>query len=746
MAKNNNDIGAEAKRLNTLFKKATAARGTDYTCKKTCEELYYNDVESTKSEFTENQKDQITNSYNIPLSTKMIFPIVEQLLSFLTSVKPFPRLIAAEESMQDTVLAYEKAYHATWYESQGGKALTNALRDMLNVGIGFLRVRKNDFFNETTFNTLVEYVPWKNIVIDPECMKDDLSDAEYMVHWEVLRKEKAEKKYDIEIPADEDINQLTSYGYNIEFPATYQWDEEFSKQRKYTLMKEFFLSEEINVYLSENGDVGIKKPVPITIPNTEKIILGQQINELLQSTETNATTAQQAESMGSALYGEAETDVNNESYANAAQDMGMVQNQAEEGLRQNQQMLSQIQQMQLMYAKMPDTIPALEMELMVKDKNKKPIKVQALEVIRTKTKKIKRVLMANDTIVEKEYIPLELFPIINLVYSWGGSPNKTYGVIHFIKDIEQAMNKMYSMAIYDMQVNGQRKVIAFEDTIAEPTQVERNWAVPGAWITIQANPSLPDAGKPIVIEPSPLNQTISFLLQSCMQMIEYTTGMSGIMQGNPQDAPSTFGATQSLQAFGTQRVKLYSRALEQSLERLSLAIVGYLQAYAPRDKVVRYLDEDGDGQEVQLMSDTTDLKFKVRVDVTNSLPTTRQQAAQLLGMIAQTAGDPTLASLYTQLMLKISDIPEGKEWAEKIDIVQNMQQQLQQAQQTIQELSSAQKSMQNMMTQKEAAANIKLETERAKNQMNIEATKAGIAMNPMEDEEELELPTIDFNG
>lgn len=67
-------------------------------------------------------------------------------------------------------------------------------------------IRNNAFYNESTFNTIIEYVHWKHIVIDPNARKEDMSDAEYMILVDVLPKAKAEKIYDIKTTYEDCID------------------------------------------------------------------------------------------------------------------------------------------------------------------------------------------------------------------------------------------------------------------------------------------------------------------------------------------------------------------------------------------------------------------------------------------------------------------------------------------------------------------------------------------------------------
>jgi hypothetical protein len=172
-----------------------------------------------------------------------------------------------------------------------------------------------------------------------------------------------------------------------------------------------------------------------------------------------------------------------------------------------------------------------------------------------------------------------------------------------------------------------------------------------------------------------MNQSIQFLLASFKDLIEYVIGLFSISQGDPSNAPQTLGATMNIQSFGNQRVKLYTRNLERSLEDLAYITIQSLNANAPKDKVTKYIDPDGNPEAVTLISNAEDLQFKVRVDITNTMPTQRQMFAQLLSSVIAQTRNQGMSDLLTETMLKVLDMPESIEVAKKIDVVQNLQSQ-----------------------------------------------------------------------
>jgi hypothetical protein len=228
------------------------------------------------------------------------------------------------------------------------------------------------------------------------------------------------------------------------------------------------------------------------------------------------------------------------------------------------------------------------------------------------------------------------------------------------------------------------------------------------------------------------------------QLVEYVTGIHGIMQGNNNGATSTFGGIQSLQNFGTQRIKLYSRNIENALSDLAYTTVTYLQHYAPVDKVLTYFDDNGDSSEIRILNDFKDVQFKVRVDITNSLPTQRQAAVQLLGNITQTTQDPQVGKLLTELMLQYMDMPEGNEILKKINTVENLQAQLQQLQTQLEQSDSLNKTLEHNLNQVKTSNQSQVEAEKAKGDIKAEKAKAVAEIKNDGQEEEIEEePTIE---
>lgn len=676
----------ESKRLIALLNKAESASSTARKYAKECEQYYYDDVEDTYTQFKAEDVDKIIQ-YSVPVSTKFAFAIIENMLAFLSSNKPYPKIIAGEQSMHDTAGVYEQLFKATWYESRANDKLNSCQRDALNTGSGYMMVRKADYFRESTTNVVIDYVPHKHILIDPETRQWDLEDAEYIIYWNLDRRSKLEKKYNIVIEKDSITDSFMAIDSDLANDYHGMYDIDIDKS-DYHLEWIVYEKEMRNVYICDNkytemfGVVTQKKPEEITIPNPEIALL--KTKQLLLEQQLSRYNQTQSE----------EPDPNID---NAIQEV-----------------MQGLQAIQLQMQRLPDEITAYKVT------TADGRVIIATDITVTKTIRIKETLMIDQKKYYSVYRDSNKYPIRHLPFVWKGNPNRKYGMIHFIKDISDMQNKYLQEIMYDTSVNAHRKGILWEGTVIDPDQFEAMWSAPNAIVTLRPDPILKEKSAPVWIDPSPISSTLQYMLNYFRELVEYITGIYGVIQGNPNEAPATFGATQSLQSFGIQRLKQYTRMLEHFLSDLAEVTINYITAYCDRNKIIRYFDENDDMQEVQLIESGIDQQFRVRVDVGSNLPTTRQQNAQTLAFLAQTFSDDSLKALVLEYFLKIQDMKEADEIREKIDIIQQMQEQIQQMQQTIEELTSQNKTLQNNMAQKDISHNVEMIKQQAQSEIEQE--------------------------
>lgn len=714
-----------------LFQYLHSAKNKSTQYRKEDEEFYYGDVEETRSQFTIKQLSAIKTKYDIPISTKINYAIIEQMVSFLTGTQPYLRIIANEERDKQWSYMVEKLQKNVWEESDVAQAqFPEAVKDMLVTGSGYLIVRKNNFFEDTTFGVTVQHVPWTNVYIDPTSKKRNYSDARTLCIAERLQVINAERKYGVKLTKEDgDESFWDAHAPVDNYPEWIPYEEYRWKEKKWAWCKEFYEQEETVVFASPEGYTSLEEPTPTQIPNPEReqaVGLAMQLQQQLQE-QTEALQAEAEQGSQQMQTG------NQQEQAQGAEQAVQGGLQAVSQYPQLLQMQEQLQQLQQAIQQMPAMIPAYT--LLLDNGEEKTVQ----EIIRVKQKRVVRTLQIGKRIVETEVLPTDQYPLHHFCFSHLRNPNRTFGVTHYIKDVVKAMNKMWALMIYQLQLNGHGKWIAPESAVIDPNEYERKAAIPGAVLTYTADPSLPDGGKPEMLVPQPLHQGIVQLLTMLLQLAEYVTGIYGVMQGNADSAPSTMGATQSLQSFGTQRIKLQARSIESTLSDMSYSVVRFLQKYCPQDVLQKTIDVNGDGAESEMLDIHELEKFKCRTLLSQNLPTSRQMASTLLSTLAGQLADPMAQQLLTQYAMKFLDIQEADEISDQLQVVKQMQGQMQQQAEQIKNLESQLKAASNNLAQKDVAmqaekAKSEIETEK---KLAIQEAQQEVPNPAMEQEEEL---------
>lgn len=694
-------LGRKARYLNKLFRYMSSAKDKTKKFKIEDEELYFSDIEGTRTQFTKRQLAFIQAKYDIPLSINISKAIIEQVISFLTGGKPKVNFMAQEELVRPWVMSMKRLIDGLWYENYVDEELKLAIKDQTITGSGFLRVRKNNYYQESTYGVVVEYIPWDRVYIDPTSTKPDFSDADYICIARSMPKKKAEQEYDIKITdsdrvTDIDTGWADSYDDLPDYGAEmYDGPTGEGYSHKWVWIKEFMQLKNMKTYITPEGFSSFEEPTPTKIPNPDKMALAQQIQQMMMAIEQSQQQAQpQMNSDGS--------------MPQAGEEQQYQQSQVDD---QTAQMQSEVDNLGAQMEQMPNLVDAY----ILTTESGQQYPVMEYSVI--KTKRVETTIMVGDKIKTEEVEPCDIYPLIHLPLNYYKNPYKTYGIIHDTKDLNFGINKLLGLTIYDMQQRVGMRMLYANQSIQDPEAAERKWAIPGAWIGYDADSELPDGGRPTPQDMSSVNQNIIQLLQMLQQFAEYITGIFGVVQGDPNSAPSTMGGTQSLQAFGTQRIKSSSRTIEIALSQLGYVMARYIQRYCPRDKFVQIMGEEADPSILDLHQDT---RFKVRVEMSQSLPTSRQMAAAALSTLAGQTQSAGVQELLMQYMLKFMDIQEADEIAKAMDVISKYEQQLQQQGQQLAEMESQMKAAQNNIMQKDLAlqrekgmADIKVEKERA---------------------------------
>jgi len=678
-------------RLKKLFRYLYDKQSDTVKAKREDEEFYYADVEGTRSQFNQRQMETIEQKHDIPISTKISFAIVEHLRSFISGTEPYPRLIAVEERVKPWTSFWERVVSSVWYESAVQYEYDETLKEAIVTGSGYLRVRPNQFFRESTFNVVVESIPWEYVYVDPSSKKPDFTDADVICIARPHTMLKAEKEFGIKLDED-DINDSimdpSIPGFDMPYASvdvgTFgSFDkEEDQKRTRQVWVKEFYLKEVLTEYISPEGFISIQLPTQTTIFNPQKeelMMYAQQLSEQLAQ-------------------------------------MPQGQNTEEAQMRQQefQPILDELAQVEQIIPTLPDYVQVYALVTESGD----TYHVQSYDI--RQKKRIQYILQVHKKTIKEEWLPTDEFPIVPFHFSHFKAPYRTFGVIHYIKDVVKALNKLWALLVYDTQLKSSLRIIAPTNSIQDMAKWESKFSIPGSINLYEPDPSLKDNGRPEVLEPSETSSQLPALISMLVSLAEYITGIFSVMQGNQESAPNTFGTTQALQSFGSQRIKLLAKQLERSLNLVVYNIVVFAQRYAPKEKLALALDPEMHQDLETILAATDDARYKVRTSITKSLPTSRHMAANMFMILAGQVADPALQQLLAREGIKFLDILETDKLSDKMDLVTELQEHISQLEQQLEDQQKEANIMKNNAVQKDAA----LELEKAKG--DIKAKQASV--------------------
>jgi len=239
------------------------------------------------------------------------------------------------------------------------------------------------------------------------------------------------------------------------------------------------------------------------------------------------------------------------------------------------------------------------------------------------------------------------------------------------------------------QASSGLKLLIPQGSVDDIEELERDWANPNA--TIEYDPSM---GEPHFPQPSPLSNSILNLPPMIEKYIDLNMGIFEMMQGNTEVAPKTSSATMMLEDFGQRRSKSKLRDIEGSLKRLGKVVYNLAKEHYTYQKTFRIVQPNNDMSEYmvnyyddksqaigEMHNDLTIGQYDINVIGNSTMPSNRWGEWSIY-MEAYQAGliDRTEA-------LKKTDIFDKEGILQRMDIVAQLQQQLQGAQEQIKNLS-----------------------------------------------------------
>ncbi len=346
--------------------------------------------------------------------------------------------------------------------------------------------------------------------------------------------------------------------------------------------------------------------------------------------------------------------------------------------------------------------------IMQDEKTRLAIEEGMIDFVEVMQTRIKITCCVGQVVLYERVLDTDIYPIVPVPNIWTNTPYPMSD-IRKNKDFQRFLNKTVSLITSHAQASSGLKLLVPQGSVQDMEELERDWANPNA--TIEYDSSL---GEPHFPSPQPLASSILQLPQMIEKYIDLNMGIFEMMQGNTEVAPKTSSATMMLEDFGQRRSKSKLRDVEGSLKRLGRVIYNLAKSHYDFKKTFRIVQPNNDIDEYtvnkrlyddktkELMTIDNDIsvgQFDIRVIGNSTMPSNKWGEWNVY-MEAFQAG-----LIDRQEALKKTEIFDKSGILQRMDVVAQLQEQLQAANQQIKKLSG------DLQTRDREAVNLRKQTE-----------------------------------
>jgi hypothetical protein len=194
--------------------------------------------------------------------------------------------------------------------------------------------------------------------------------------------------------------------------------------------------------------------------------------------------------------------------------------------------------------------------------------------------------------VDERLMHLRDYPIISFIDEVGDTFKDAVGETEFIEGIQRAINKTYSLMIHNAMLQGNFRVIGPNNAVKDKVKFQKTSNIPGAYLGYEPDASLPDGGKPTIMQSGSLPNAFYQLSGDLIQKAQFETNAYDAQLGNAKGAPETFSTLASLQDFGSQPIKELARRVDVQVGKLGEVVVQFIQNYTNRGELLEFIDLD----------------------------------------------------------------------------------------------------------------------------------------------------------
>lgn len=328
-------------------------------------------------------------------------------------------------------------------------------------------------------------------------------------------------------------------------------------------------------------------------------------------------------------------------------------------------------------------------------------------------KYVRRKTYINDKLLLEVVLPYMNFPISIKYFEWGGDTYHSYGAIHFIKDMQNAYDRLMHTFLINGILSNNPSYTAPENSIRKEREED--------WTTRGNRPGQFKFYNPVIIGNSimkPEKESVTALsnfypmtMEMLKASMENATGINSIMQGNAQEANvDVFSSMQQYQSIAMQRLKLVMSHINLANEKLGNVLVSMLVDKLKNGMTHMFFNDKGKIDELAVTKEIIEnvklSKFLILSTPAEATQTAKNTMVAGLMQIIQTTSDPIQRDAYMRKAFELSDIRGYDEVADDMAIADKQRARIGQLEEELKRKEELTKQFENRAERSETTAKV----------------------------------------
>ena len=311
------------------------------------------------------------------------------------------------------------------------------------------------------------------------------------------------------------------------------------------------------------------------------------------------------------------------------------------------------------------------------------------DIVQVQQTRIQITCIIGQIVLYEKVLETNIFPLIPVPNIWTNTPYPMSDV-RKNKGFQRFLNKVMSLITSHAQASSGLKLLIPQGSIQDIEELERDWANPNATIEYDAS-----FGEPHFPSPQPLAGSILQLPKMIEHYIDLNIGIFEMQQGNTEAAPRTSSGTMMMEDFGQRRSKSKLRDVEASLKRLGKLVYHLAKSHYDFKKTFRIVQPNNDISEYTVNKRLYDDKTNELKTIENNLSVGTYDI-RVIGNSTMPSNKWGEWNVYMEAYekglidkveaLKKTEIFDKEGVLQRTDMVAQLQQQLQSAQEQIKKL------------------------------------------------------------